>query len=290
METDELLERLGFNPEAKLSIFSCDYLGFSHSFNEGIFESLREGIATTARLIVGAPWSKEVTSLYRGEDIGVSLVFTSSHSIFSMTPLTQSPTLLNGSGEFPSSRVELWEHADTDEVRRECRAQIERAIFMGFDPSHLASEEQALILRPEFFDVLLDIAIEFKLPLRIPFESETIHLGFPAGALAADEGIVSPTHQVCNFDQDGNYQEPGIDTFTKAISALTPGITEISFRPSAQGSELEALMGPQSSHYDSSRAFLTSKVALEIINDFKITPIGYRELKKVQSDLRRTIK
>jgi len=48
------------------------------------------------------------------------------------------------------------DHADLDEVRREARAQIERAILWGFDVSHLDTAHSTMLLRPEFFDVYLD--------------------------------------------------------------------------------------------------------------------------------------
>ena len=63
--------------------------------------------------------------------------------------------------------MDLWEHADIDEVRKECRAQIERAIYWGFDVSHISARLGALELRPEFFDVALELAVDFRLPLRL---------------------------------------------------------------------------------------------------------------------------
>ena len=50
---------------------------------------------------------------------------------------------------------------------RELRAQIERAILWGFDVSHLDSHMGTLQLKPEFFDVYLELAVEFRLPLRL---------------------------------------------------------------------------------------------------------------------------
>ena len=67
----------------------------------------------------------------------------------------------------PAPSEDVWDHADLDEVRRECRAQIERAILWGFDVSHLDAHMATLQFRPEFFDVYLDLAVEFRLPLRM---------------------------------------------------------------------------------------------------------------------------
>ena len=44
---------------------------------------------------------------------------------------------------------------DLSEVRRECRAQIERALAWGIDVTHLAPHLTAITLRAEFFGVYL---------------------------------------------------------------------------------------------------------------------------------------
>ena len=74
---------------------------------------------------------------------------------------------------------DVWDHADLDEVRRECRAQIERAILWGFDVSHLDAHMGTLQLRPEFFDVYLELAVDFGLPLRMVSPSMERYVGLP---------------------------------------------------------------------------------------------------------------
>ena len=100
--------------------------------------------------------------------------------------------MLDGDGGFPRTAADLWDHADLDEVRRECRAQLERAIYWGFDVSHLDAHLDAVQLKPEFFDVFLDLAEEFRLPLRLPDAGAQRLAGFPFRELAADRGVVSP--------------------------------------------------------------------------------------------------
>ena len=43
-----LAERLGHSADTKLVILSCDDLGSCHAANEGVYDSLRHGIATSA--------------------------------------------------------------------------------------------------------------------------------------------------------------------------------------------------------------------------------------------------
>ena len=53
-----------------------------------------------------------------------------------------------------------------------------------------------LQLRAEFFDIYLDLAVEFGLPLRLSGASTESLIGFPFRSLAAEEGVVFPDHFV----------------------------------------------------------------------------------------------
>ena len=66
----------------------------------------------------------------------------------------------------------------------------------GFDVSHLASHLGALQLRPEFFDVYLELAVDFGLPLRLGDGIDERVAGFPFRRLAAEEGVVFPDQVV----------------------------------------------------------------------------------------------
>ena len=191
-----LAERLGYGPDAKLLIINCDDLGSSHSANDAIYDALRDGLATSATLMVPCPWAREAASRYRGEDVGVHLTLTSEWDLYRWGPVTHAPSLLDGDGGFPRTIHEVWDHADLDETRRELRTQIERAIVWGFDVTHLDSHMGTVQLRPEFFDIYLELAVEFGLPMRMAGASAERIIGFPFRRLAAEEGVVFPDHLV----------------------------------------------------------------------------------------------
>ena len=163
-EQPTLAQRLGYDSNARIVIISCDDLGAFHGANEGVYQSLRKGVATCASLMVPAPWARHAVMHYSGEDIGVHLTLNSEHEVYRWGPLTHAPSLQSGEGGFPRTIDDLWEHADPAEVLRECRAQIARAIEWGIDVTHLAPHLTAITLRPEFFDVYLELAVEFTCP------------------------------------------------------------------------------------------------------------------------------
>ena len=171
--------------------------GSSRAANVAVYESLRSGLGTSATLMVPCPWARDAAAMYRGEDVGVHLTLNAEWENYRWGPTTHSPSLLDGDGGFPRTIEDVWDHADLDEVRKECRTQIERAIFWGFDVSHLDSHMGTLQLRPEFFDVYLELAVDFALPLRMAGASRPgAGSGFPFRELAAAEGVVFPDHFV----------------------------------------------------------------------------------------------
>jgi predicted glycoside hydrolase/deacetylase ChbG (UPF0249 family) len=230
-----LAERLGYDADARLVIVSCDDLGVCHALNVGVYQALREGVATAASIMIPAPWAREAASRYAGEDMGVHLTLNAEHDLYRWGPITQSPSLLDGDGGFPRTVEDLWEHADLDEVRRECRAQIERAILWGFDVSHLASHLSSMVLRPEFYDVYLDLAVEFCLPVRLPSSVTEREVGFPFRHLALEEGVLFPDHFLAarGFGSRGRVEQ--------TVEGLQPGVTEIHLQPAIDTPEVRAL-------------------------------------------------
>jgi predicted glycoside hydrolase/deacetylase ChbG (UPF0249 family) len=280
-----LAQRLGYTRDAKLLIVTADDLGSSHAANVGVYESLRSGFATSASLMVPCPWAREAASRYRGEDVGVHLTLNAEHDLYRWGPITHAPSLLDGDGGFPRTVTDLGEHADVDEVRRECRAQIERAIYWGFDVSHLSSHLGTLELRPELFDVALELAAEFGLPLRLPDHAAQTHIGYPFRDLAAAEGVISPDRLVrlgaSRPGRDGSRQ-PTRRAIERTLFDLQPGITEICLHPAADTPELRALAPDWGARVDDHDLATTDRSLAALIARAGAVLIGYRSLRELQ--------
>ncbi|MGD1011345.1 MAG: ChbG/HpnK family deacetylase [Acidimicrobiales bacterium] len=274
-----LVERLGGNPEDRVLVLSCAELGVFQAGNAAIYQALRSGAATTATLLVPAPWARDAAAQYRGEDIGVGLTLNAEHDLYRWGPITQAPSLLDGDGGFPRTAVDLWDHADLDEVRRECRAQLERAIYWGFDVSHLDAHLDAIQLKPEFFDAFLDLAEEFSLPLRLPDASAELLAGFPFRALAADRGVVSPDHVLLAGSAAGGDGSTAKSKAIQVLSGLEPGVTELRLRPALDTPELRAA-APDWKARTADHGLLSDPAALtEAARTAHVTLVGYRALR-----------
>ncbi|MEY2996093.1 MAG: hypothetical protein RLZZ39_918 [Actinomycetota bacterium] len=270
----ELAERLGYESDARLVIVSCDDLGSCHAANVGVYRALRDGLATCASVMVPAPWARHAALEYSGEDIGVHLTLNAEHPAYRWGPITHSPSLLSGDGGFPRDIDDLWEHADPAEVRRECRAQIERAILWGFDVTHLAPHLTAITLRPEFFDVYLDLAVEFALPIRLPSTITEAQAGFPFRRLAADEGVLFPDH----FDHD--WSAGSRARVRRAFQDLRPGVTEIHVQPVIDTAEVRALAGSAADGWVDDLDLVADDGELRrLVDESGAILIGYRRLR-----------
>ena len=275
MASPSLAERLGYSSDTKLVIISCDDLGSCHGATVGVYKALREGVATCASIMMPAPWAQFAAAEYNGEDIGVHLTLNAEHPNYRWGPLTHAPTLLSGEGGFPRSVDDLWEHADSSEVLRECRAQIERALAWGIDVTHLAPHLTSITLRPEFFDVYLELAYEFKLPIRLPSTITPDVAGFPFRQLADDEGVVFPDH----FDHD--WRAGSRDRVLDAIAQLQPGVTEIHVQPAIDTPEVRALGDITSGWIDDLELVTNDQSLRDAITNSGAVLIGYRQLRDV---------
>lgn len=272
-----LAEALGYEPDSCLLIITCDGLGICHATNAGVYSAIREGMGRVAGLVVPGPWAREAAARYRGEDVGVHLTLNAELDLLRWGPITYCPSLLDGDGGFPRTVEDLWDHADTEEVRRECRAQIERAIYWGFDVTHLSCHLGALESRPEFFDVALDMAVEFGLPLRLPDSSDEGRLGFPFRSLAAEEKVISPDHLI-----RVNGGRSTVAALDHLLSDLRPGVTEVVLRPAMDTAELRAVDPDWAARVADHDLAMTSD-SLRVLTARKgVHLIRYRELRDLQ--------
>jgi len=230
----DLTARLGLGASARALIVTADDFGLCHAATEGVDAVLSSGAARSAGLVVPAPWSREAAARAMGRDVGVHLALTCGFRRYRFGPVTHAPSLLGGDGGFPADAVDLHDHADPDEVRRECRAQLERAASLGVRATHLSVHDQALFSAPALFDVLVELAAESSLPLRLPGRDEAGAFGFPLHDLAAAHGVLAPDAVL----RLGARRRP---TPAALVEHLGEGVTELVVRPAVDGPELRAL-------------------------------------------------
>ncbi len=272
-----LARALGYSDDDRLLILSADLMGSTHAATAAGLSALRDGCATTATLMMPGPWARHAADHLANADdldVGIHLTLNAELESFRWAPLTHAPSLLDGDGGFPRTPEDLWDHADIDEVRRECRAQVERAISWGVEPTHLTTHLLAMQQRPEFFDVLLDIAVETGLPVRLESGDAETAAGFPFRRLAAEEGVAMPDHF--------RLVRGGTRVHLEAVLAdLAPGITEVAFAPALAAEEIRAIDPAAAGRFDD-LAVLTDRELHGRLDGLGVALIGYRALRDAQ--------
>jgi predicted glycoside hydrolase/deacetylase ChbG (UPF0249 family) len=128
--------------------------------------------------------------------------------------------------------------------------------------------------RPEFFDVLLDIAVETGLPVRLESGDAETAAGFPFRRLAAEEGVAMPDHF--------RLVRGGTRAHLEAVLAdLAPGITEVAFAPALAAEEIRAIDPAAAGRFDD-LAVLTDRELHGRLDGLGVALIGYRALRDAQ--------
>jgi predicted glycoside hydrolase/deacetylase ChbG (UPF0249 family) len=272
-----LARALGHSDDDRLLILSADLMGSTHAATAAGLSALRDGCATTATLMMPGPWARHAADHLTNADdldVGIHLTLNAELESFRWAPLTHAPSLLDGDGGFPRTPEDLWDHADIDEVRRECRAQVERAISWGVEPTHLTTHLLAMQQRSEFFDVLLDIAVEVKVPIRLESGDAETAAGFPFRRLATEEGVSMPDHF--------RLVRGGTRAHLEAVLAdLAPGVTEVAFAPALAAEEIRAIDPAAAGRFDD-LAVLTDRELHGRLKGLGVALIGYCALRDAQ--------
>ncbi len=279
MDKPSLVERLGYGPESRLLIVNCDDLGSSHSANVATFRSMVYGVASSATLMVPCPWAREAARMFKGFAVGVHLTLTSEYPGYRWRSLTTGASLHDDEGFFPTTNEEALQRIDAKDARAECRAQIETAISWGVDVTHLDTHMgvlQAGTNRGDLYEIYLDLAKEFRVPVRLSVRQQTEKELLQARVRAQSRGVLFNERLVYPWPRRTR------DVFFEEIPKLPPGVSEIFSHPVLEGEELRG--------YDTMNADIRTHDAMclidpevsRLLNQHNITRISFRELRELQ--------
>lgn len=271
-----LNERLSPPADRRMVIVNCDDIGSSHSANLASLEAMERGIATSATLMVPCPWALEAVELFRGRDVGVHLTLTAEYPAYRWRSLTGARSLHDEQGFLPRTASEVWARADLADVRRECRAQIEQALAWGVDVTHIDSHMGVLQTEPRYYEIYLELAHEFRLPLRMAGSGAERRLGFPIRAPADALGLLYPDEFF--FDWGRSTAE----LMRKKLPALRPGVTEFIVHPVLDGLELRGYDRTEAQIRLDDHACAVDPAIAELFQEEKVERISFRALREAQ--------
>jgi predicted glycoside hydrolase/deacetylase ChbG (UPF0249 family) len=245
-ETRNLADRVGYSHDAKLLILHADDLVVANSVDRASFTALKSMAVSSASVMVPCPWLTEVADYFQRHpetDLGLHLTLTSEWKTYRWRPVTpwdKVPSLLDGHGYLFVDDPSYSQHANPEEVEREVRSQIERALAMGIRPTHLDSHMGTLFLRPRYFGVLVKLAHEYNLPFLTDREmtrsSEMRDLLAPNDIVLDSRPRIELKPPIPGQPDDAKRQ------YLDALRELQPGAHEIIVHLGYDDPELQAIM------------------------------------------------
>jgi chitin disaccharide deacetylase len=194
-------------------IVRADDIGSSQAANEAIILSCTKGIATSAEIMVPAPWFPEAVKLLRENpsiDVGVHLTLTSEWDLIKWRPLTDCPSLVDEDGYFypmmwPNinypGRSVIERKPKIEDIEREFRAQIEMAMKYIPSVSHITGHMGSTTFTPEVRALASRLAKDYNI----------------------GNDLTGLNVSVLRFDGPKDTTRQKIDSFIKALEKLEPG-------------------------------------------------------------------
>ena len=168
-------ERLGFPKGAKVIILHVDDAGMSYDSDQGAIKALTEGVASSVSVMMPCPWVPHFVAWLQQHptiDAGLHLTLTAEWKNYKWGPLSGAPAVPGlvdtATGAMYSSVEAVVKHAKAEEVGKEIRAQVQRALQMGFIPTHLDSHMGTLFADPGFLMQYVQAGIELQIPVMMP--------------------------------------------------------------------------------------------------------------------------
>lgn len=271
-----LVERLGYAPDDRLLILNCDDVGSSHAANLACLEAMTTGIATSGTLMVPCAWAREAVDLFAGRDLGVHLTLTAEYPGYRWRSLTGAASLHDADGFLPATIAEVFARAAVEDVRAECRAQIEQALAWGVDATHIDSHMGTNQVDPRFFEVYVEMALEFALPLRMVGPAMEARIGFPGRAQAAAAGVVF------NEEFVSQWGRPTGELMRSVLPKLAPGVAEVNLHPVHDGPELRGYDKREPQIRIDDYAVAMDPAMAGFIADQGFKPVSFRPLRDLQ--------
>jgi hypothetical protein len=264
---------LGYPADARLLLINADDLGMCHAVNDAIMRSLRDGVVTSCSIMAPCAWALHALTWLQSAPevpVGVHLTAVSEQPTYRWGPIisrTDVPSLVDDAGYFyPESRITAFlARVDVAELEREFRAQIERVVGAGVQPTHLDSHCGIHIRRDDIFAMTLGLAQEYGVALRVydqPFITQLQHQGY----LTNDHPLLD-SYNLATNDKAARYAH--------MLRTLPVGLSEWAVHPGVDTAELRAIMPDwwpvRQTDYD----FVMSAAAREIVQEEGIILVDY---------------
>lgn len=288
-------ERLGWPEGARVVIFHSDDLGMCLQGMHGTIKALEEGVVTSASTMMPTPWVPGWLSWLQKNpkvDNGLHLTLTSEWDDYRWGPVAGKPavpSLVDKQGCLWDNVGLVNEHGSPDDVEREIRAQIDKALEMGLPVTHMDSHMGTLFSNLEFFKRYVKLGIEYKIPMLITgpngplmakyegdlaqvLTAEGLHEKVWAAGLPVLDDATGQSYGWKTYDEKKKM-------FTEIIKELQPGVTEIIVHCTIRDENFDAI-SPSGDTRQADLDVTTDPEIINLVKDEGIILTTWRELKE----------
>jgi predicted glycoside hydrolase/deacetylase ChbG (UPF0249 family) len=218
--------------------------------------------------MVPCSWAPEIASYVKdhpGLDVGIHLTMTAEWDQYKWGGITSSdqiPSLLDKNNYFYASVEELGKVAKGAEAEKELRAQIDKAIASGVQPTHLDTHMASVLANPELIKIYLNLSEIYHLPILFP---RSYLSWFPPDVAKTLESKIFLLDNLFMLDPKmitGKW----IDAYKKAIEEMKPGLNEMIVHLAVDNDEMQAI---SKGHDDYGSAWRQHDLDLVLSNEFK---------------------
>ncbi len=248
-------EKLGYPAGKKVIILHADDAGMSEGANIAVANYLENKYIQSTAIMAPCPAADEFIQWaidHPDADVGMHLTHTSEWKNYRWGPVAdpaQVPGLIDPEGMLWPEVIDVVFHASADEIEKEIRAQIDKAISMGYKPNHIDTHMGTLYGHPEYVERFFKVAVEYGIPANaIDLSDPEVADKFKKQGYPINDDVIElmeqyPLPKLDNFTSAPNAKtyEEKVENFKTMIKSLPAGLTEIIFHPSVESEELKSI-------------------------------------------------
>ena len=248
-------EKLGFPAGKKVIILHADDAGMSEGANIATAHYLENNLIQSAAVMTPCPGADDFIQWaidHPDADVGMHLTLTSEWKTYRWGPVSdpvEVPGLIDPEGMLWHEVPDVVMHASADEIEKEIRAQIDKAIAMGYRPDHMDTHMGTLYGHPAYVERFFKVAEEYGIPANaIDLSDPLVADQFKKAGYPINDHVIELIAQYSlpkldNFTSapKGRTYEEKIENFKTLINSLPAGLTEIIFHPSVESDELKSI-------------------------------------------------
>jgi predicted glycoside hydrolase/deacetylase ChbG (UPF0249 family) len=221
-------------------------------------------------------------------DVGVHLTLNCEWEGYRWRPISTSDPqsgLIDGEGYMWRSVEALYRHMDPDAAIAELRAQLDLALSMGIDVTHIDTHMGA-VAHPALAPAYMQLAVEHGLPAMMPrlsahdLELEGIPPDVGQEIMSRLDALEAAGFPVLDRLFPGNHVGDDLDAYCRWLDDAERGVAHVRLHPALPGPEIEAITHNWGYRVADYQVMLCPEIR-DYMADHEIYTIGYRALREL---------